>query len=108
MTKIDFYYSFLFFLEFCSVIEKRGNEFKPCMFPFNYDGGTYDTCTNVNDPDGKLWCSTKLDEYGNHDQSGGYWGHCGQDCTTRPLKQNAEFSVSIQGEFCIRFLIEIQ
>ena len=67
------------------------------MFPFKYDGGTYDKCTNVNDPDDKLWCSTKVDEYRNHDQSGGYWGHCGQDCTARPLKENAEFSISSKG-----------
>ncbi len=67
------------------------------MFPFKYDGEIYYQCTDANDPDGKLWCSTKVDEYGNHDQSGEYLGHCGQDCTTKPSKQNAEFSISSNG-----------
>ncbi len=39
-------------------------------FVSEYDGGTYDACPAVNDPDNKLWCSTKVDIYGNHDQSG--------------------------------------
>ncbi len=49
-----------------------------------------------------------MDEYGNHDQSGGFWGHCGQDCAIRPLKQNAEYSASSDGQFPLYFLIVIQ
>lgn len=86
------------FSEFCSVIEKKSSKSQPCIFPFKYYGSTYDACTDVNDPDNKLWCSTKVDQDGNHDQSGGHWGHCGQDCSARPLKQNPEFSVSSKGE----------
>ncbi len=51
--------------------------------------------------------STKVDQDGNHDQSGGYWGHCGQDCSVRPLKQNPEFSVLSKGELSSPFQILI-
>ena len=37
---------------------------------------TYETCTDIPDPDGRFWCSTKVDENGVH-QSGN-WGHCDQ------------------------------
>ena len=34
----------------------------------------------MSDPEGKLWCSTKVDELGNHVKSGGFWGRCNEDC----------------------------
>ena len=40
---------------------------KPCVFPFLVTGRTesgvnvtYDTCTNILDPDDRFWCSTKV------------------------------------------------
>ena len=84
----------MFFIEICSVIEKRGKDFKPCTFPFTYEGVKYNNCTVVNDPDGKPWCSTKVDDDGNHVQSGGHWGHCGQDCKEKVFQEKAEFSIA--------------
>ena len=34
----------------------------------------------MSDPEGKLWCSTKVDEFGSHVKSGGFWGRCNEDC----------------------------
>jgi len=39
--------------------------------------------------------------------TGGYWGHCGQDCAVKPLKQNAQYSASSDGDFFLYFLILI-
>ena len=80
--------------EICFVIETKGKDFKPCIFPFKYGGATYKTCTNVKDPDEKPWCSTKVDADGKHVHPGGYWGHCGQDCDQTALKAQAESSNS--------------
>ena len=60
---------------------------------------TYNKCTNADDSGDKLWCSTKVDQFGNHVQHEGHWGNCGQDCTARYLIGNAEFSISNKGEF---------
>ncbi len=83
----------------CSVIEQREKKVKPCIFPFTYEGVTYNNCTIVNDPDDKPWCSTNLDEDGNHVVSGRYWGHCDQDCNKISAKEKAEFSFVTKGEF---------
>jgi len=37
----------------------------PCVFPFTYSGQTYEACTEA-DSDGKPWCSTEVDDDGNH------------------------------------------
>ena len=67
----------------CLVKKQGGTQRKPCIFPFMVLGRssnglnvTYDTCTHILDPDGRFWCSTKVDENGVH-QSGN-WGHCDQ------------------------------
>lgn len=86
-------------LEFCSVVEKRSKELKPCKFPFKFDGKTYEKCTLENDPANKLWCSTNVDENGDHIRSGGYWGHCAQNCMTNLLQKNAEVYIPTNGNF---------
>ena len=32
-----------------------------CVFPFRHNGNTYHECTSVKDPDGRRWCSVKVD-----------------------------------------------
>ena len=51
---------------------------KPCVFPFKFDGVTYNYCTTAsNDPDDdKAWCSTKVDEFGRHVGGQGNWEKC--------------------------------
>ena len=51
---------------------------KTCVFPFRHRNHTYDGCTEHFDPDGKLWCSTKVTEEGDHIK--GEWGHCSNSC----------------------------
>ena len=54
---------------------------KPCIFPFRYDGISYNTCTYVNsDNENKPWCSTRVDNNRNHVPGGGHYGNCGPKC----------------------------
>ena len=52
----------------------------PCVNSFKYRDITYNTCTLKNAPEGKPWCSTKVDESGGHIGREGNWGNCGSDC----------------------------
>lgn len=54
--------------------ERRSNQ--PCVFPWKYKGKMYDGCKNEND--GLRWCSTKVDENGDHMK--GEWGQCDEEC----------------------------
>ena len=50
---------------------------KPCIFPFTTNTGqTWNTCTIVDDPSAPAWCSTKVDDQGNHIGGQGNWGNC--------------------------------
>ena len=55
---------------------------KPCVFPFKFRGLTYNNCTTAdNAPEDKnAWCSTKVDEFGNHVGEQGNWGICETRC----------------------------
>lgn len=48
-----------------------------CVFPFIYEGKTYNECAH--DEDG-FWCSTLVDEFRGHVTDGGNWGTCGAEC----------------------------
>lgn len=50
---------------------------KDCMFPFNYDGATYDKCIeDCEEDDGDGWCPTELDSNGNAKE----WDRCRHNC----------------------------
>jgi len=55
---------------------------KPCIFPFKWirTGKTYTECTT--DGGNEHWCSTKVDEDGEH--LSGNWGECGPGCPGVP------------------------
>lgn len=53
------------------------NPGKNCIFPFTWQGTTYHGCPE--DSDG-VWCSTKVDNAGNHVTGEDEWGICGQNC----------------------------
>ena len=54
-----------------------GNAGKICVFPFKFDGVTYNGCTTVIDD--KLWCST-LTNNGVHVGGQNQWGYCNSQC----------------------------
>ncbi|CAL4119878.1 unnamed protein product, partial [Meganyctiphanes norvegica] len=51
-----------------------------CKIPFTYQGVTYRSCTNKNDPAGRRWCSTRTDRNGQHVLGGRHWKHCDEEC----------------------------
>ena len=65
----------------CSFTVGGANPNKPCAFPFKFKGQQYRTCTDYSDPDGKFWCSTKVDRNGKHVGKAGEWGYCAEGCT---------------------------
>ena len=55
-----------------------------CIFPFTYKSHNnvdviYNGCA-MDTMDGKFWCSTKVDRFGQHVSGKGEWGHCSDDC----------------------------
>merc|ERR1712223_1957348 len=53
---------------------------KPCVFPFTWQGKTFTSCPKEGDDQGKLWCSTMVDQAGNHVAGQGQYGFCSQTC----------------------------
>merc|ERR1712211_2173 len=53
---------------------------KPCVFPFTWQGKTFNSCTKEGDDQGKLWCSTMVDQAGNHVTGQGQYGFCSSTC----------------------------
>ena len=53
-----------------------------CIFPFKYKGVTHNACTKhgIEDTEYDPWCSTKVDNNGDHIEGGGYWGDCSEEC----------------------------
>lgn len=47
----------------------------PCILPFIYEGTSYSLCTAIGDFDGRPWCSTHVDEFGQH-KGDENWGYC--------------------------------
>ena len=69
-------------LKKCNVTNKKGpQKNKPCIFPFKIGKTKYLECTNEKDPDGLFWCSTKVDENGNHVGAADQWGYCDESCS---------------------------
>jgi hypothetical protein len=50
----------------------------PCAFPFYYRGITYNTCTTYDSRDGRPWCATRVDRFGNYITRN--WGYCDTNC----------------------------
>jgi len=59
---------------------------QPCVFPFKWNGKTYNNCPVDSDDTNETWCSTKTDSNGNHITGQGLWGHCGSKCKKEGLK----------------------
>ena len=50
---------------------------KTCIFPFIFNGHQTTTCLEDKD---EIWCSTLVDESGEHVGGQGKWGLCGPNC----------------------------
>ena len=59
---------------------------KQCVFPFTFQGTTYTSCTTDGDDDGKLWCSTLVDNRGIHVSGQGQFGFCDTSCARGELR----------------------
>ena len=53
----------------------------PCVFPFRYRNKTHLGCTTEDAVDGLAWCSTKVDEAGNHVTGQDEFGPCAATCS---------------------------
>ena len=51
---------------------------RDCVFPFTYQGKTYNKCTKDNSANGNSWCAYEV----NHDgvAVNGKWGDCNPGC----------------------------
>ena len=70
------------YVETCMTNDEGERHKKKCVFPFDYKGTTYYSCTDVGHfkTDSKPWCPTKVDSLG--ENIGGEWGYCGEGCVT--------------------------
>ena len=53
---------------------------QPCIFPFTWNGKTYNGCPIDPEDSSQRWCSTKVDSNGKHIIGQGNWGHCNSNC----------------------------
>ena len=53
-----------------------------CMLPFKFRGLFFNACPSDPSPTGNPWCSTKIDDNGEHIYEGPHWGECSPDCPT--------------------------
>ena len=73
------YKSFQNYFTECYTVSGPGAN-KPCIFPFRFNGVSYNTCTLDSAEENKPWCSTLVDENNNHVPGGGHYGDCGPKC----------------------------
>jgi len=68
------------------ITDSGASAHKPCIFPFKFNGVTYDGCTWVSShlTEHKPWCSTMVDETGHHIGGMGKWGNCAPGCPIPP------------------------
>lgn len=67
------------------MLQKRSGQEKRCVFPFRLKNSPEPEirCTGKSDPDGRRWCSTKVNETGFHVPDSGFWGYCDEPCLER-------------------------
>ena len=53
---------------------------KPCIFPFKFKGEKYFGCPPDPEVRGRRWCSTAVDNRGNHITGKGDFGFCEESC----------------------------
>ena len=58
-------------------------KYKDCVYPFIYNGLSYDYCAPREDDKGKTFCATKTDP--DHQLIKDQFGFCDSDCNLEPL-----------------------
>ena len=56
------------------------------MFPFIYNGITYEECTFVDATRNMAWCAHDIIAGTEVPIDGNHWGDCGPSCTTEGIK----------------------
>jgi len=79
----------------CKTVGDRG---KPCIFPFQYAGRTYDKCTTRDSDNGQPWCATEVDSTGYVVDNA--WGDCLEGCPGTRVECDDKY-FSIQEGKCI-------
>ena len=64
--------------------------FRPCIFPFTFDGVKYFGCPKDLFEEDKRWCSTKVDADGNHVTGQNKYGFCSPNC---PIHNDGEYYI---------------
>ena len=66
----------------CLTSEDSKDPNKECVFPFTFNNFTYNGCPTdpTDETKTKRWCSTNVDETGNHVAGGDNWGYCTKGC----------------------------
>ena len=75
----------------CSTVSGP-SPFRQCVFPFKHNGFTYYGCPIDPDDRSKRWCSTLVDESGNHIVGKNKYGHCSKSC---PIHRDGSSSQGI-------------
>ena len=86
--------------ESCNLTNDKGpQKNKTCIFPFTHQGVVYDKCgcilhfnntheqkcKNKRHPRAKFWCSTKVNDKGEHISGGDNYGFCDRKCMFRSI-----------------------
>ena len=102
-TKVCIYFSVPSSDSDCKTLPNSSVSNAKCVFPFVYQGVTYNKCPPEND---YFWCSTKTDSNNKHQT--GNWGKCNENC---PTLENGKFrkigKVGYKHELLI-FLLALQ
>jgi len=69
---------------------------KECIFPFKYEGSTYNTCTTAASENGVAWCATEVDEEGVVVSN--TWQDCEEGCPGTDFQCNEGFLFNVEGE----------
>jgi len=85
-------------LKTCLPCKTVGDKGKPCIFPFEYSGRTYDRCTTRDSDNGQPWCATEVDDTGYVVDNA--WGDCLEGCPGTRVECDDKY-FSIQEGKCI-------
>ena len=66
------------------------DSFQKCIFPFKWNGNTYYGCPIDPDDNSKTWCSTRVDQGGNHITGQNKYGFCNEACPKHTLTPKSE------------------